>query len=125
AYERATSVYLPDRVLPMLPEKISNELCSLRPNEDKFTFSTVFILDQKLNIIDSWIGRTITHSNHRFTYEDVQEIIEGADGAHKKEVLEMNRISKHFRKKRFDADAINFASSEVRFRLDDEGNPIE
>lgn len=125
AYERATSVYLPDRVLPMLPEKISNELCSLRPNEDKFTFSTVFILDKKLEIIDSWIGRTIIHSNHRYTYEDAQEIIEGADGEHKKEVLAMNKISKHFRKKRFDADAINFASSEVRFKLDDEGNPIE
>lgn len=125
AYERATSVYLPDRVSPMLPEKISNELCSLRPNEDKFTFSTVFILDKKLEIIDSWIGRTITHSNHRFTYEDVQEIIEGADSEHKETVLAMNKISKHFRKKRFDADAINFSSSEVRFRLDDEGNPIE
>ncbi len=125
AYERATSVYLPDRVSPMLPEKISNELCSLRPNEDKFTFSTVFILDNKFNIKDSWIGRTITHSNHRFTYEDVQEIIEGADGEYKKEVLSMNKISKHFRKKRFDADAINFLSSEVRFRLNEDGDPIE
>jgi len=125
AYERATSVYLPDRVSPMLPEKISNELCSLRPNEDKFTFSTVFIIDKKFEIIDAWIGRTITHSNHRFTYEDVQEIIEGKDGEYKKEVLAMNKISRHFRKKRFDKGAINFASTEARFRLDDEGNPIE
>ena len=125
AYQRATSVYLPDRVLPMLPEKISNELCSLRPNEDKFTFSCVFILDNKLNIIDNWIGRTITHSNHRFTYEDVQEIIEGGDRVHKEQVLEMDKISKHFRQKRFDANAINFASSEVRFRLNEDGDPVE
>lgn len=125
AYARATSVYLPDRVSPMLPEKISNELCSLRPNEDKFTFSTVYILDDKLKIIDAWIGRTITHSDHRFTYEDVQEIIEGKDGVHKKEVLAMNKISRNLRKKRFDNDAINFASSEVRFRLNEDGDPIE
>ncbi len=125
AYARATSVYLPDRVSPMLPEKISNELCSLRPNEDKFTFSTVFILDEKLNIIDAWIGRTIIHSDHRFTYEEVQDILDGKEGLHKEKVLAMNAISRKLRKERFDKDAINFASSEVRFRLNEEGDPVE
>ena len=76
AYERATSVYLPDRVNPMLPEKISNELCSLRPNEDKFTFSVIFQINNKGEVKNYWLGKTIIHSDHRFTYEEVQEIIE-------------------------------------------------
>ncbi len=125
AIERSTSVYLPDRVLPMLPEKISNELCSLRQHEDKFTYSAVFTMDKKYSIKDTWIGRTITHSNHRFTYEEVQDIIEGNDGPHKNEVLAIDKISKHYRKGRFNAGAINFASEEVRFRLDENGDPIE
>ncbi len=125
AYERATSVYLPDRVLPMLPEKISNELCSLRPNEDKFTFSTVFEFDANYQIVNKWIGRTITHSNQRFTYEDVQTVIEGGDGVYKEEILSINAIARYFRKKRFEHNAINFASSEVRFRLNENGDPIE
>lgn len=125
AYNRATSVYLPDRVSPMLPEKISNELCSLRPNEDKFTFSTVFILSENLEIIDAWIGRSIIHSDHRFTYEDVQEILDGNEGEYKEQVLALNKISRDLRKKRFDKDAINFASSEVRFRLNEDGDPVE
>ncbi|MEY4885027.1 MAG: hypothetical protein RL151_336, partial [Bacteroidota bacterium] len=85
AYERATSVYLPDRVLPMLPEKISNELCSLRPHEDKLTFSCVFEMNGKGEVRQTWIGRTVTHSNHRFTYEDVQAIIEANEGHYSKE----------------------------------------
>ena len=80
AYRRATSVNLPDRVSPMLPERLSNELCSLRPNEDKYTFSVVFEINKSGKIKDFWIGKTVIHSNRRFAYEEVLEIIEGADG---------------------------------------------
>jgi ribonuclease R len=124
AYERATSVYLPDRVNPMLPEKISNELCSLRPNEDKYTFSVIFQITNRGEIKHKWIGRTIIHSNHRFTYEDVQQIIESEDGEHHKAILLLNDLAKQFRKERFDNGAINFSSQEVRFTLDDKGKPI-
>lgn len=124
AYERATSVYLPDRVNPMLPERISNELCSLRPNEDKYTFSVIFQITNRGEIKHKWIGRTIIHSNHRFTYEDVQQIIETKDGLHYKAILLLNNLAKHFRKERFDNGAINFSSQEVRFTLDDKGKPI-
>jgi len=125
AYNRATSVYLPDRVNPMLPEKISNELCSLRPKEDKLTFSAVFIMNTKGEIKDYWLGKTIIHSDHRFTYEDVQQIIDTKEGAHKEEILLLNGISQLLRKKRFEQGAINFSSQEVRFRLDEKGKPIE
>ncbi|MFT4024873.1 MAG: RNB domain-containing ribonuclease, partial [Flavihumibacter sp.] len=101
AYQRATSVYLPDRVNPMLPERISNELCSLRPHEDKFTFSAVFQLTAKGDVKDYWLGRTVIHSNHRFTYEEVQEIIESEDGLYKEEILTLNRFAQRFRKQRF------------------------
>ena len=124
AYERATSVYLPDRVLPMLPEKISNELCSLRPHEDKLTFSCVFEMNGKGEVRQTWIGRTVTHSNHRFTYEDVQAIIEANEGHYSKEILLLNEMAQRFRKERFKRGAINFSSQEVRFRLDDQGKPI-
>lgn len=124
AYERATSVYLPDRVNPMLPEKISNELCSLRPNEDKYTFSAIFQINNKAEIKQKWIGRTIIHSNHRFTYEEVQQIIETKDGLHHKPLLLLNELAKSFRKDRFAHGAINFVSQEVRFRLDENGKPI-
>ncbi len=124
AYERATSVYLPDRVNPMLPEKISNELCSLRPNEDKYTFSVIFQITNRGEIKHKWIGRTIIHSNHRFTYEDVQQIIENKDGLHDKAILLLNSLAKHFRKERFENGAINFSSQEVRFTLDEKGKPI-
>jgi ribonuclease R len=79
AYSRATSVYLPDRVSPMLPERISNELCSLRPKESKYTFSAVFQMTEKCEIKDVWLGRTVIHSDHRFSYEEVQEIIEAGE----------------------------------------------
>ncbi len=124
AFERATSVYLPDRVNPMLPERISNELCSLRPHEDKFTFSAVFEISPKASIKKIWIGRTVIHSNHRFTYEEVQEIIEKQDGLYKEEVLIFNRLAQTFRKQRFQKGAINFSSSEVKFKLDVHGKPI-
>lgn len=124
AYERATSVYLPDRVNPMLPERISNELCSLRPHEDKYTFSIIFKINNKAEIKDHWIGRTVIHSNHRFTYEEAQQIIETQTGLHDKEILILNDISQKLRKKRFRNGAINFSSQEVRFILDENGHPI-
>lgn len=124
AYERATSVYLPDRVNPMLPEKISNELCSLRPNEDKYTFSCIFQITNKAEIKHKWIGRTIIHSDHRFSYEDVQEIIETKDGLHYKAILLLNDLAHQFRKERFNNGAINFSSQEVRFKLDEKGKPL-
>lgn len=124
AYQRATSVYLPDRVSPMLPERISNELCSLRPNEDKYTFAAVFQINTKGEIKDTWLGRTLIHSDHRFTYEDVQEIIETKDGLYLEEVLTLNKLAQQFRKKRLEHGAINFSSVEVRFQLDEKGKPV-
>jgi ribonuclease R len=124
AYERATSVYLPDRVNPMLPERISNELCSLRPNEDKYTFSAIFEINTRAQVKHKWIGRTIIHSDHRFTYEDVQEIIEKREGLYLEQVLLLNDLAQQFRKERFNNGAINFSSQEVRFKLDENGKPI-
>ena len=124
AYKRATSVYLPDRVNPMLPERISNELCSLRPNEDKCTFSAIFQLTTKGEIKQYWLGKTIIHSNQRFTYEDVQETIEKGEGIYKEEIFVLNDIAKQLRKERFKHGAINFSSTEVRFKLDEKGKPI-
>lgn len=124
AFERATSVYLPDRVLPMLPERISNGLCSLRPKEDKLTFSTIFQMTPKGTVKSFWLGRTVINSNHRFTYEEVQEIIESGEGLYKDEILLLNRLSQKFRKQRFKKGAINFSSQEVRFKLDEKGRPI-
>jgi ribonuclease R len=124
AYVRATSVYLPDRVLPMLPERISNELCSLRPHEDKFTFSAIFNMTPKGDVKSFWLGRTVMHSNHRFTYDEVQEIIETGDGIYKDEILLLHKIAQRFRKQRFKKGAINFSSQEVRFKLDAKANPV-
>ena len=124
AYERATSVYLPDRVYPMLPERISNELCSLRPNEDKLTFSACFEIDAKGKIVNTWYGKTIIHSVRRFTYEQVQEIIETQKGDHSNEILWLLHFTQNVRKARFDNGAINFSSQEVRFVLDANGKPI-
>ncbi len=124
AYKRATSVYLPDRVNPMLPEKISNELCSLRPHEDKFTFSAIFQMNAKGDIKQYWLGKTVIHSDHRYAYEDVQEIIETKKGKHEEEILLLNDIAQRLRKTRFSKGAINFSSQEVRFKLDEKGKPI-
>ena len=120
AYRRATSVYLPDRVLPMLPERLSNELCSLRPNEDKYTFSAVFQMTRQGRIEDYWLGKTVIRSARRFTYEEVQEIIEGAEGDHRDVVLTLNEIAQRLRADRFRKGAINFSSQEVRFKLDEQ-----
>ena len=124
AYKRATSVYLPDRVNPMLPERISNELCSLRPHEDKFTFSAIFQINDKAEVKQYWLGKTVIHSDHRYAYEDVQEIIETKNGVHKDEILLLNELAQKLRKNRFKKGAINFSSQEVRFKLDEKGKPI-
>ncbi len=124
AYLRATSVYLPDRVLSMLPERLSNELCSLRPNEDKYTFSAIFEVNKQGKVKDYWLGRTIIRSVRRYTYEEAQEIIEGTEGDHKDVILLLNEMAQNLRKARFKKGAINFSSQEVRFRLDEKGKPI-
>jgi ribonuclease R len=124
AYKRATSVYLPDRVNPMLPEHISNVLCSLRPHEDKLTFSAVFHMNEKGEVKNIKLLKTVIHSDHRFTYEDVQEIIESKEGKLKEEILLLNKIAQTLRGKRFAKGAINFSSQEVRFKLDEKGKPI-
>ncbi len=126
AYKRATSVYLPDRVNPMLPEHISNVLCSLRPHEDKLTFSAIFQMDNKGKVKQYWLGKTIIHSDHRFTYEEVQAVIEkgGGGGPYSDELLLLNNIAQKLRKQRFSKGAINFSSQEVRFQLDEEAKPI-
>jgi ribonuclease R len=124
AYKRATSVYLPDRVNPMLPEHISNVLCSLRPNEDKLTFSAIFQMNAKGEVKQYWLGKTVIHSDHRYTYEDVQQIIESKEGIYNEEILLLNDVAQKLRKKRFSKGAINFSSQEVRFKLDEKGKPI-
>ncbi len=124
AERRATSVYLPDRVCPMLPEKLSNVLCSLRPNEDKLTFSTIFELDEKFNIKHFSIAKTVIHSNRRFTYEEVQQVLETGKGDYVEELQTLLKISKKIREKRFKKGAIAFEKAEVRFKLDETGKPI-
>lgn len=124
AEKRATSVYLPDRVCPMLPEKLSNLLCSLRPNEDKLTFSTIFEFDKKFNIVNYSIAKTIIHSRRRFTYEEAQQRIETGQGDYAEEMLLLDKIAKHLRAKRFKKGAIAFEKAEVRFKLDETGKPI-
>jgi len=124
AYERATSVYLPDRVVPMLPERLSNGLCSLRPHEEKLTYSCIYKMTNEGKIINKWIGRTVIKSNHRFAYEDVQQIIEKGTGLYDKEVLLLHNLAQRMRQQRMEHGAINFSSQEVRFKLDVTGRPI-
>ena len=125
AIERATSVYLVDRTIPMLPEKLSNGVCSLRPNEDKLTFAAVFEITPDAKIKKSWFGRTVIHSDRRFTYEEAQERIESKSGDFETEINTLNELAKLFKIERFKKGAINFESVEVRFRLDENGKPIE
>ena len=124
AYERATSVYLVDRVVPMLPEVLSNQVCSLRPNEDKYTFSAVFELNENSEVQNEWFGRTVTHSDRRFSYEEAQERIETQEGDLTEEILVLDRLAKILRKRRIDDGAITFDRSEVRFNLDENSQPI-
>lgn len=125
ALQRATSVYLVDRVIPMLPERLSNFLCSLRPHEDKLTFSVVVTLDEDANIIDEWFGRTIIHSDRRFSYEEAQEILENQEGEFAAELLTLNKLAYKLRDKKFAEGAIAFETEEVKFKLDETGKPIE
>jgi len=124
AYDRGTSVYLVDRVIPMLPERLSNGLCSLRPNEDKLCFSAVFELDEKAIIHSEWFGRTVIHSDKRFAYEEAQEIIEGKQSDFSEEILKLNELAYILRERKFKAGAISFESAEVKFKLDEQGKPI-
>ncbi len=125
AYKRATSVYLVDRVAPMLPEKLSNELCSLRPNEDKLTFSASFVFDKNQKVIRRWFGKSIIHSDRRFTYEEAQEVLETGKGDFAKELLALNKLAKALRKKKFKNGAIAFEADEVKFRLNESGKPLD
>ena len=124
AVERATSVYLVDRTIPMLPERLSNGLCSLRPEEEKLTFSAVFELDDSGDIKKEWFGRTIIYSDKRFSYEDAQERLESGEGDFHKEIKELDVLAKKLRKKRFNNGAVNFESVEVKFLLDEKGKPL-
>jgi len=124
AYKRATSVYLVDRVVPMLPEVLSNDVCSLRPNEDKFTFSAVFELDEDAKIHKQWFGRTVIHSDRRFSYEEAQERIETQEGDLTTEILQLDKLAKILRAERIRNGAITFDRSEVRFNLDENSKPI-
>lgn len=124
AYQRATSVYLVDRVVPMLPERLSNGVCSLRPNEEKLTFSAIFEMDETAKVINTWIGRTVINSNKRFTYEEAQELIEGGEGELKEEILLLNNLAVKLREKRFKKGAIDFNKSEVKFDIDENGKPL-
>lgn len=121
---RATSVYLVDRTIPMLPERLSNGLCSLRPNEDKLTYSAIFEMNNDADIVKYRIVRTVINSNKRFTYEEAQQIIETGDGEYKDEVLKLDELAKKLRKKRFEHGAIAFEREEVRFEIDKDGKPI-
>lgn len=124
AYDRATSVYLVDRTIPMLPERLSNGLCSLRPNEDKLTFSAVFEMDDKAKIKSEWFGRTIIHSDRRFTYEEAQEVLESGKGDYAHELITLNTLARKLRKERFNKGAVNFETTEVKFKLDEKGKPL-
>jgi ribonuclease R len=123
AMERATSVYLVDRTIPMLPEHLSNGICSLRPNEEKLTYSVIFQLNDKAEIKHYEIAKTVICSDRRFTYEEAQAIIETGEGDYKEEVLTMDRLAKLLREKRFAAGAIAFDRVEVRFEIDEKGKP--
>jgi len=124
ALNRGNSVYLVDRVIPMLPEHLSNGVCSLRPNEEKFTFSAIFELNDKAEIQNEWFGKTATLSDRRFTYEEAQERIESGEGDLAKEILSLDKLAKILRKKRIKHGALEIVSSEIRFELDDNGSPI-
>lgn len=124
AYERATSVYLVDRTIPMLPEELSNDLCSLNPRQDKLTFSAVFELDSNAHVKNQWFGRTVIHSDKRFTYEEAQDTIEAVKGPFSKELTLLNELALKLRAERFMRGSINFETTEVKFRLDKDGKPL-
>lgn len=122
--ERATSVYLVDRTVSMLPEYLSNGICSLRPDEDKLTYSVIFQLNERAEIKSYEIAKTVTRSNRRFTYEEAQSVIETGEGDYKEEILTLNELAKKLREKRFQSGAIAFDREEVRFEIDEKGKPL-
>ena len=124
AEQRATSVYLVDRTIPMLPERLCNLLCSLRPNEEKLAYSVIFDLNDKAEVLDSRIVHTIIRSDRRFTYEEAQQVIETGEGDYRDELLQLNALAKLLRERRFQAGAINFDRYEVKFEIDDKGRPL-
>ena len=125
AYKRGTSIYLVDRTIPMLPEKLCNNVCSLRPDEEKLTFSAVFEMDDEAHVLSHWIGRTVIKSCRRYTYEEVQTIIEGGEGDYKEQILTFHHLASRLRERRMANGSLNFHSEEVRFILDDHGKPID
>lgn len=124
AYNRATSVYLVDRVVPMLPERLSNGVCSLRPNEEKLCYSAVFQLDENAKVHKQWFGRTVIYSDRRFTYEEAQAIIETGEGDMREEVLLLDNLAKKLRNKRFEGGSIDFDRVEVKIEVDSAGKPV-
>lgn len=124
AYKRATSIYLVDRTIPMLPERLCNLLCSLRPDEDKYSYSCIFTMSSEAEILSSRIARTVIRSDRRFTYEEAQAMIEGGEGDFKPEILELNDLAQKLRAKRFDKGSIAFERPEVRFEIDEQGRPV-
>jgi len=124
AKQRATSVYLVDRVVPMLPERLSNNICSLNPSEDKLTYSAVFELNDKSEVLNEWFGRTIINSNRRFSYSEAQYVIDTGEGEMKDQILLLHRLAQQLRTKRFAFGAFSFERIEVQFDLDDEGRPL-
>ena len=125
AQDRGTSIYLVDRTIPMLPERLSNDLCSLRPDEEKLCFAAVFEMNEKAEIFNEWIGKTVIKSARRYAYEEVQALIEGGEGQYKEEVLVLHELATRLREQRMKAGSINFHSEEVKFILDENGKPID
>lgn len=125
AFERGTSIYLVDRTIPMLPEKLSNNVCSLRPNEEKLCYSAVFTLDDQARVSSEWFGRTVINSDRRYKYEEVQAMIEGGDGDYRDQIMVLHNLASALRKERFRKGAIAFNSQEVKFILDEKGKPID
>jgi ribonuclease R len=124
AYERGTSIYLVDRVIPMLPEKLSNEVCSLKAGEDKLCYAAIFEMDDKANVLTEWYGRTLINSDFRFNYDEVQEIIEGKSHEYHENILILHQLASLIREARFKKGAIAFTSQEVKFILDDNHKPV-
>ncbi|MBT3646962.1 MAG: ribonuclease R [Flavobacteriales bacterium] len=125
AQNRATSVYLVDRVIPMLPEKLSNKVCSLRPKEEKLCFSAVFEMNEKAQILDNWLGKTVIYSDHRFEYDDVQTILDQGEGLYSDDLKIINNIARTLRSSRLEKGSIAFEKEEVKFLLDEKSKPTD
>ena len=123
AFSRGTSVYLVDRVVPMLPERLSNNLCSLKPHQDRLTYSAVFEMNEQAEVLNQWFGRTIIHSNHRFSYEEAQQVIETGEGDLSAEILQFHKLASILRENRFKQGSFSFERVEVKFYIDEQGKP--